>query len=293
LGAFTKEWATRTGLPQDVFVYCGIHDSNAALLAARSHHELREGDLTVLSTGTWFVAMRSLAQGAPFSSAVLPLGRDVLVNVDVQGRPVPSARFMGGREIHLLTALASRQIDIPADQPAILGAAAEVISKDIKAIPTLVPGCGPYPTANGGWTAKPNDPLQLRAAVSLYAALMSDAMIELIGARRNLLIEGRFAGAVLFVRALATLRPDLKVYTALSNTDVAQGALKLVCPGETLKNLLHEVAPLDVDLAAYRTSWRACAEKAATAPLKPVAGRQVEMSRAMPSSPAYRRPSAG
>ena len=40
-------------------VYCGMHDSNAALLAARSHPELAGHDVTVLSTGTWFVAMRT------------------------------------------------------------------------------------------------------------------------------------------------------------------------------------------------------------------------------------------
>jgi hypothetical protein len=187
---------------------------------------------------------------------------------------------MGGREIHMLTALASRQIDIPADQRAILEAAAEVVSRGMMAIPTLMTGCGPYPTAKGGWTQKPNEPLQLRAAVSLYVALMSDAMIELIGARKKLLIEGRFSGAALFVRALASLRRDLKVYTPLSNTDVAQGALKVICPGEPLKDLLHEVPPLEIDLSAYRGSWRAAAERAGTSGRpSSTGGQQVETSR--------------
>ena len=35
LGTLTSEWIVRTGLPQDCRVLCGLHDSNAALLAAR------------------------------------------------------------------------------------------------------------------------------------------------------------------------------------------------------------------------------------------------------------------
>jgi sugar (pentulose or hexulose) kinase len=266
LGRLKQDWVARTGLPPSVNVYCGIHDSNAALVAARAHREFAASELTVLSTGTWFVAMRSLAQAAALSVRQLPTGRDVLVNVDVHRRPVPSARFMGGREIHLLTALASRQIDIVADQPAILGAAGAIVSSYAMALPTLAPGCGPYPKARGGWIQKPEDPLEQRAAASLYVALMSDAMLELIGSRKNLLIEGRFASAELFTRGLASLRPDLRVYTPSVHADVAQGALKLVYPGELSEGVVKPVTPLDLDLASYRARWRSEAERAGTRP---------------------------
>jgi sugar (pentulose or hexulose) kinase len=257
LGRLRREWVSRTGLPQSVQVYCGIHDSNAALVAARAHRELAHGELTVLSTGTWFVAMRSLAASAPFSPRLMPEGQDVLVNVDIDRTPVPSARFMGGREIHLLTALASRQIDIPADQPAMLGAAASVLSRGAMVLPTLAPGCGPFPKAKGGWVEKPEEPLELRAAASLYVALMTDAMLELIGARRDLLVEGRFAAAELFVRALAQLRPDLRVFTSSANADVAQGALKLVYGRELPEGTLRPVSALNLELSPYRARWRA------------------------------------
>jgi sugar (pentulose or hexulose) kinase len=59
LGTLRPEWAAASGLSRRVEVYCGMHDSNAALLAARSHPELEGHDATVLSTGTWFVAMRT------------------------------------------------------------------------------------------------------------------------------------------------------------------------------------------------------------------------------------------
>ena len=75
----------------------------AGTLKSRTH------DATVLSTGTWFVAMRSLVPGAGFDEGRLPEFRDCLINVDVRGRAVPSARFMGGREAEII-----RGVDAPA-----------------------------------------------------------------------------------------------------------------------------------------------------------------------------------
>lgn len=104
LGRLRPDWVARTGLAPDTQILCGLHDSNAALLAARGFPEVAARDATVISTGTWFVAMRShadrsAAQSLPGSGAsgpaALPEGRDCLVNVDVGGIAVPSARFMG------------------------------------------------------------------------------------------------------------------------------------------------------------------------------------------------------
>ena len=71
---------------------------NAALLAARGFPEIAQFDSTVVSTGTWFLAMRQGAAQRP----ELPPHRDCLVNVDATAQAVPAARFMGGREIDLL-----------------------------------------------------------------------------------------------------------------------------------------------------------------------------------------------
>jgi sugar (pentulose or hexulose) kinase len=90
LGPVTEEWITRTGLPRDCVVLCGLHDSNSALLAARGHAEIVTNDATVLSTGTWFVAMRSPAAGTTVDTSALAEARDCLINVDVQGAPISS-----------------------------------------------------------------------------------------------------------------------------------------------------------------------------------------------------------
>jgi len=97
--------------------------------------------------------------------------------------------------------------------------------------------------------------------VSLYAALMADVSLELIGTRERLLVEGRFAEARVFVRALATLRPDLAVYTAHAQNDVSYGALRLLDPALAPTSRLQRVEPLPHDLAPLRRAWRAEAER--------------------------------
>lgn len=253
LGPISPEWAARTGLPADVKVYCGLHDSNAALLAARGFPEIAGNEATVLSTGTWFVAMRTPA--GPVDLAALPEGRDCLVNIDAFGQPVPSARFMGGREIELLTGGAGR-IDAPADQAAMVAATPAVVAGGARVLPTFAPGVGPFPLQRGRWAGEPADPLARRAAIALYAALMADASLELIGSRLRILIEGRFAQAEVFVRALASLRPADRIYVSPVENDVSYGALRLLNPALRPATALVRVQPLEVPLKAYREQWR-------------------------------------
>ena len=255
LGPLQPQWAERTGLPADTQIYCGIHDSNAALHAARGFPEIAGHEATILSTGTWFVAMRILNKGARFDMATLPESRDCLVNVDAFGSPVPSARFMGGREIELLTGLDTRRLDLRPDQPALLEAVRGVLASEAMVLPTFAPGSGPYPRGHGQWLAMPEDPFQQRAAVALYAALMADVSLELIGSRDRILVEGRFAESEVFVRALAALRRQDTVFIGHAHTDVAFGALRLVHPSLAPPAPLTCVEPLAEDLSGYRSLW--------------------------------------
>ena len=94
LGPVKPEVAAATGLPRDCRVVAGIHDSNASYLP---HLVARAAPFTVLSTGTWVIAM---AAGAGIDR--LDPAADMLANVDAHGQPVPTARFMGGREVELV-----------------------------------------------------------------------------------------------------------------------------------------------------------------------------------------------
>ena len=255
VGTLKPEIAARTGLSPEVKVLAGLHDSNAALLAARGFAEIADNEATVLSTGTWFIGMRLPA--TPVDTASLPEARDCLVNVDVHGRAVPSARFMGGREIETLIEIDTRRVDIKPDQPALLAAVPAVLRQQRMVLPTLMRGFGPYPHGTFDWVNRPEDWYERRAAACLYAALVADTSLDLIGSSERLLVEGRFAEAEVFVRALAALRPDTAVYTANAHNDVSFGALRLIDPTLTPRGELVRVEPLDGDLDTYRNRWHA------------------------------------
>lgn len=257
LGEILPEIAKATGLPRDTIVYCGIHDSNAALIAARGFPEISQQESTVFSTGTWFVAMRSPAHHGDVSLGSLAESRDCLVNVDAYGMPIPSSRFMGGREIEILSGIDTRRVDIVPDQPALVHAVGEVVTRNAHVCPTFTPGVGPFPDKRGVWVREPTDQYARRAAVCLYAAMVAHESLNLIGARERILVEGRFAEAQVFVRALASLRPYDQIFTSLAHQDVSFGALRLIDPRLQAQTHLERVEPLDVDIREYNESWRA------------------------------------
>lgn len=258
VGTLLPALAESTGLPPKTRILAGLHDSNAALLAARSFPMIAANESTILSTGTWFVAMRLAA--APLRADALPEDRDTLVNVDVYGKAVPSARFMGGREIESIIEFDTRRVDIKPDQPLLLASVPALIERGTMLMPTLAPGFGPFADRRSCWVDPPEQWagtwFARRAAVCLYAALVADTSLDLIGSKERLLIEGRFAEAEVFVRALAALRPDTEVYVANAHNDVSFGALRLVNPALAAQGSLRRVEPLDGDILGYRSKWR-------------------------------------
>ena len=73
----------------------GIHDSNASYLYFKNS-DIK--NFTLVSTGTWYIIFN---QKTPLKN--LNPSLDMLANIDVFGKPVPTMRFMGGREYdHLM-----------------------------------------------------------------------------------------------------------------------------------------------------------------------------------------------
>ncbi|MCB1884308.1 MAG: FGGY-family carbohydrate kinase [Geminicoccaceae bacterium] len=248
VGPLLPDLAARVGLAsRPVPVHCGIHDSNASLLP---HLLSRQAPFTVLSTGTWIVAF---AVGGSLDG--LDGARDTLANVDALGRPVPSARFMGGREFDLLTGGKAVQ-PTPAE-------AAAVLADGVTALPTFAPGTGPCPEAKGAWTRDPASlsPGERTAAASLYCALMTAEALAPMRADGPTTVEGPFARNRLYLESLALLtgRP---VAAATGATGTGAGAALLaagrgapVRPPE-----VRAVVPdgnLEAPLAAYARRWRA------------------------------------
>jgi sugar (pentulose or hexulose) kinase len=257
LGTLAPKWVAATGLSRRVQVYCGMHDSNAALLAARSHPELEGHDATVLSTGTWFVAMRTPNPIDAVQAAPLDEARDCLVNVDASGCPIPSSRFMGGREIDILAGADDSDAGIDASR---LASAIEAVDAGEMIIPPCVPGVGPFPTAKSRSAAPKPNTCDATALAHLYAAMVADVSLDLIGSKDTLLIDGRFSAAPVFAHALANLRPATNVLVSSSADGVARGALRLANVNPAEPAPLRRVAPLAVDMSGYRAHWREAAE---------------------------------
>ena len=241
LGEVLPEIASEIGLCKAVPVHCGIHDSNASLLA---HLMDREGPFSVVSTGTWVV---SFAVGGNLDG--LDPERDTLANVDAYGRAVPSARYMGGREFDIMT----EGLTFPPviDQPDI---AAKVLAQHIMALPSAVPGCGPYPSSNLRWiNADTASDAERYVAACIYAALMTETCLHLLGADGPVIVEGPFAGNPVYLEALANFTGrDVEAVSGSTGTSLGAGLLAGATVPEKHGRIFR---PGNEAYAAYQKQW--------------------------------------
>ncbi len=178
VGPVLPDLASRLGLQAGTPVACGIHDSNASLLPHLGRHG---GSFTVVSSGTWTIVMT-----VGGSTAGLDAERDSLANVDAFGRPVPTARFMGGREFdHLVPSYAEPSA---ADLD-------RVLTDRVMALPSFVRGVGPHGGHEGRWSVDPESLTrgERTAAASLYLALMTQSCLSLCGLGQTIVLEGPVA----------------------------------------------------------------------------------------------------
>ncbi|RWM18803.1 MAG: carbohydrate kinase [Mesorhizobium sp.] len=245
LGPILPELATRTGLDPQTPVFCGLHDSNASLLP----HLLSDTPpFSVVSTGTWVVSM---AVGG--NTIALDAARDTLVNVNALGDPVPSARFMGGREFSLLTEGHSEdwtEADV-----------ATVLSGKTSLLPSTQQGSGPFPYHTAAWlnTDGINNG-QRFAAISFYLALMTATCLDLIGANGSTIVEGPFARNRLFTRMLAAATARA-VTASEAATGTSIGAALLASDHRPAQGKGERIEPPAGPVwANYVRAWRAAAD---------------------------------
>ncbi|RRN75175.1 FGGY-family carbohydrate kinase [Agrobacterium deltaense] len=243
LGTIRPSIALETGLSPHMPVYCGIHDSNASLLP---HLLRRDGDFSVVSTGTWVV---NFAIGGAAGS--LDPTRDTLLNVDAFGRPVPSSRFMGGREYEML----AQQFGAVKDE-AMDAALGGVIANGMMLLPSVVSGSGPFPDKAARWIGEATATAAERhAAASLYLALMTECSLSLIGRKGPILVEGPFASNTLYLKALAGFAKT-EVTAVEGSTGTSAGAA-LLTGIKPLAGRERHFTPHDIPgLSSYRNAWR-------------------------------------
>ena len=235
------ELAQEIGLIAPVPVYCGIHDSNASLLA---HLMDREPPFSVVSTGTWVV---SFAVGGDLEG--LDPKRDTLANVDAYGRAVPSARYMGGREFDMMTANL-----MPPSEEEHERVLDQVLAHGIMALPSAVPGCGPYPDTSLRWlNGEDASPAERYVASCLYAALMTQSCLELLGADGPIIVEGPFAANSIYLHALAGFA-GRDVVAVSGTTGTAMGAALLA--GAAVPPMVKRtISPDNETYKNYKIQW--------------------------------------
>lgn len=238
LGPILPEVAAATGLAPGTPVLCGIHDSNASLVP-----HLTKAQCGVLSTGTWMIVMALGGRAVKLDAA-----RDVLVNVNARGEPVPTARFMGGREMDEI--MVGRIVE-PSDRDL-----AAVLEGRVMAMPSLHPNTGPFPGQRFGWVGGEPDGGARMAAASFYAALMGAECLDLAGAEGPVIVEGAFGGNLAFLRMLATATGRV-VKGSGQGAGTGLGAALLAGPLAVSAPAAVEVLPESDPLwTGYVRAWR-------------------------------------
>ena len=238
------EVAAVTGLRAGMPVASGIHDSNASLYP---YLLALKGAFSVVSTGTWVI---SFAVGG--LKKTLSPERDTLLNVNAFGDPVPSARFMGGREFDMVM---GERVRHAAEEDVF-----RVLADQIQLYPAIDPLSGPFQDVRAGWS---HDETALSdgeryAAASFYLALVTSRCLELIGAQGLTIVEGPLARNGLFMKMLETATGRIAEGSTVSTSGTGLGAALLVSDG--VKN---PVRPADIRAAcapdssylAYARNW--------------------------------------
>ena len=189
IGTILPELSQEIGFSPSTPVYCGIHDSNAAIYR---HLLSQDKPFSVLSTGTWIIAMAIGGRGHSLN----PL-RDTLINVNAFGDSIPSARFMGGREFEIL--ICGDQVT-PTKKEIM-----KVLKQVVTLSPSVVAHSGPFQGKRSEWSIAESKLTkgERAAVISLYLAMMTLTCLELSGAEGSIWIEGPFIDNKLFLDLIA------------------------------------------------------------------------------------------
>jgi sugar (pentulose or hexulose) kinase len=174
------------------------------------------------------------------------------VNVNAFGNPVPSARFMGGREFGRLTGGRAAMGS---------GDASEVLRRRIMLLPAVEPSAGPFMGRAHRWTVPEAELSEgVRAvAASWYLALVTATCLGIIGAEGPVFVEGPFAGNPQFVAMLAAAvgRPVKAEPASATGTSIGAALLTRDPVPAAAAGPVPDAPPPDPALVAYAADWRA------------------------------------
>ncbi|SMF06816.1 Sugar (pentulose or hexulose) kinase [Alteromonadaceae bacterium Bs31] len=245
LGSIRPQLAKELGLPSHCKIYNGIHDSNASLAP---HLLQQRSPFAVVSSGTW-----TIIAGIGSPTGCLIEAQDMLANVNAFGEPVPSIRFMGGREWQCLAgAQDAQESDFQ-----------QILQKNIFALPAFSEQGGPYRQHKGEIVGAEFDALgegEKTALATLYLALMTDHCLGLLQQQSTVIVEGAFAGNHYLLKLLAQLRPNQQILFSKDATGTSDGTARL-CNQDSATNWPYELHHVNASQAlnsliqSYKQKW--------------------------------------
>ena len=227
-------------------VHNGVHDSNAAFFYYKS---LGFSHFTLISSGTWMIIFNP---DCPLER--LDPARDMLANVTVDGAPVATIRFMGGREYDVISNQARQAVSEDMLR--------RTIARDQMALPSFAAG-GPFPGRAGRLVGPAPESAAERAAVAtLYVAMMTAESLDLVNASGDIILDGGLALNGALCATLAALRPGQSLYRNTNAEGTAMGAAALAFRAlgraSVFPRDVGKVEPWALpDLGAYYARWRA------------------------------------
>lgn len=250
LGTVRAGLVRRCGLPPELRIHTGAHDSSAHFYRYRAAGLER---FTLVSTGTWIVALSAEADVGTFAE-----DRGLSVNADIDGAPVGGALSMGGRAF---AAIAGRGWRGQLADPA---AVARLIERGTFALPSYSADAGQVPGSAGRGRIvgpAPQDQAERTALAVVHAALLTVTCAGALTPDQRLILDGTFLAEPLYARLVAGFAGGREVRTAPASGGVAAGAALLVDHADrTTPVPLDLVAaaepPEGPDYAAYAEEWR-------------------------------------
>ena len=291
LGTISKEFASKTGLPEETIVTMGIHDSNSSLLP----HFAKKGEQGFIlnSTGTWCVIMNPVEK---YGFAPEELGKVVFFNISAFGAPLKTAIFLGGLEFETWSTHFMQQHgrkDIPGWNEVLYRSILK--EKRVFLLPEIKPGSGQFPSSrarivengksyfffgeNIAGDKNPPPPCygdyeKSFAALRISLVMQTLTALERAGIKKGheLYIEGGFRKDESYNRLIASALPDNKVCLTDMDEATALGAAmtaKIALSGKSLRDLAgdFEINYQELEkgsfpeLEAYQKAWLAEAEK--------------------------------
>jgi hypothetical protein len=197
--------------------------------------------MTVVSTGTWIVALSDHADLATLNET-----RGMTCNADVYGRPLGGALTMAGREFAAIAG------DGAANAKSSARILRKLIAQGTMAIPSFGRGhiAGPLPRS---------DDERLTLAV-LYAALVTNECLEALSSKDLVILDGTFLRESLYASLVGALRPECNTAFNLASSGVATGAARLATHGmsdNVPRVTLEKPEPFHCSaLPEYAKEWR-------------------------------------